>query len=55
MKEAVRESLVDESCGKAGLWCKAFVCGFAHWKLSYALPVMRIRPRFLKGSNEAER
>ncbi len=30
MKEAVRESLVDESCAEAGLSCEVMVRGFAH-------------------------
>ena len=46
MKEAVCESLIDESSG---------VYGFVRGKLGYALPLMTIRPQFLNGLNEAER
>jgi hypothetical protein len=55
MKEALRESLVDESCGEAGLSSNVPVCGFAYWKLGYPLSLMTIRPPFLNGSNEPER
>ncbi|HWY43786.1 MAG TPA: hypothetical protein VNX66_09840 [Candidatus Sulfotelmatobacter sp.] len=54
MKEAVRESIVDESCGEAGPY-KALVRCFAHWKLGYILSLMTIRPQFLDRSNEVER
>ena len=55
MNEAVRESLVDESCGEASLSYTVLVRGFVHWKLGYILSLMTIRPQFLNGSNEAER
>jgi hypothetical protein len=55
MKEAAHESLFDENCEEAGLWCQVWVCGFSQWKLGYTLPLMTIRPQFLNGSNEAVR
>ena len=55
MNEAERESMVDESCGEAGLSYPVLVRGFVHWKLGYILSPMTICPQFLDGSNEADR
>jgi len=55
MNEALRESLVDESCGESSLSYPVLVRGLVHWKLGYLLSPMTICPQFLNGTNEADR